>query len=94
MIQSELTRSEARKKALKNLGKFYLVGFCLYLILLFVVSILSPDDILFVHLLAIGFIVITVVALVGFLVVLQILTLFAKSLGAKSDIKFKCDEKD
>ena len=94
MIKRELTRSEARKKVLKNLGKFYLVGFCMYSILLFVVYLISPDDIIFVHFLGFGFLFITVVPILGTLVLGNIFSLFAKVLGAKSDIKFKCDEKD
>ena len=94
MIHSELTRSEVRKKVLKNLGKFYLVGFCMYSILLFVVYLISPDDIIFVHFLGFGFLFITVVPILGTLVLGNIFALFAKVLGAKSDIKFKCDEKD
>ena len=94
MIKSELTRSEARKKVLKNLGKFYLVGFCMYSILLFVVYLISPDDIIIVHFLGFGFLFITVVPILGTLVFFNIFSLFAKLLGAKSDIKFKCDEKD
>ena len=90
MIKTELTRSEARKKVLKNLGKFYLVGFCMYSILLFVVYLISPNDIIIVHFLGFGFLFITVVPILGTLV----FSLFAKLLGAKSDIKFKCDEKD
>ena len=94
MIKSELTRSEARKKVLKNLGKFYLVGFCMYSILLIVVYLISPDDIIFVHFLGFGFLFITVVPILGTLVIGNIFSLFAKLLGAKSDIKFKCDKKD
>ena len=94
MIQTELTRSEARKKVLKNLGKFYLVGFCMYSILLFVVYLISPGDIIFVHFLGFGFLFITVVPILGTLVLGNIFSLCAKVLGAKSDIKFKCDEKD
>ena len=94
MIHSELTRSEARKKVLKNLGKFYLVGFCMYSILLFVVYLISPDDIIFVHFLGFGFLFITVVPILGTLVLGNIFSLFAKVFGPKSDIKFKCDEKD
>ena len=94
MIHSELTRAEARKKVLKNLGKFYLVGFCMYSILLFVVYLMSPDDIIFVHFLGFGFLFITVVPILGTLVIGNIFSLFTKVLGAKSDIKFKCDEKD
>ena len=94
MIHSVLTRSEARKKVLKNLGKFYLVGFCMYSILLFVVYLISPDDIIFVHFLGFGFLFITVVPILGTLVIGNIFSLFTKVLGAKSDIKFKCDEKD
>ena len=94
MIKSELTRSEARKKVLKNLGKFYLVGFCMYSILLFVVYLISPDDIIFVHFLGFGFLFITVVPILGTLVLGNIFSLFTKLLGAKSEIKFKCDEKD
>ena len=94
MIHSELTRAEARKKVLKNLGKFYLVGFCMYSILLFVVYLISPDDIIFVHFLGFGFLFITVVPILGTLVIGNIFSLFSKLLGAKSDIKFKCDKKD
>ena len=94
MIHSELKRAEARKKVLKNLGKFYLVGFCMYSILLFVVYLISPDDIKFVHFLGFGFLFITVVPILGTLVIGNIFSLFTKLLGAKSDIKFKCDEKD
>ena len=94
MIHSELTRAEARKKVLKNLGKFYLVGFCMYSILLFVVYLISPGDIIFVHFLGFGFLFITVVPILGTLVLGNIFSLFAKVFGAKSDIKFKCDEKD
>ena len=94
MIKSELTRSEARKKVLKNLGKFYLVGICMYSILLFVVYLISPDDIIFVHFLGFGFLFITVVPILGTLVLGNIFSLFTKLLGAKSEIKFKCDEKD
>ena len=89
MIHTELTRSEARKKVLKNLGKFYLVGFCMYSVLLFVVYLISPDDIIFVHFLGFGFLFITVVPILGTLVIGNIFSLFAKS-----DIKFKCDKKD
>ena len=94
MIHTELTRSEARKKVLKNLGKFYLVGFCMYSVLLFVVYLISPDDIIFVHFLGFGFLFITVVPILGTLVLGNIFSLFAKVFGPKSDIKFKCDEKD
>tara|TARA_B000000475_G_scaffold247084_1_gene221180 strand:- start:98 stop:382 length:285 start_codon:yes stop_codon:yes gene_type:complete len=94
MIHSELTRAEARKKVLKNLGKFYLVGFCMYSILLFVVYLISPGDIIFVHFLGFGFLFITVVPILGTLVIGNIFSLFSKLLGAKSDIKFKCDKKD
>ena len=94
MIHSELTRSEVRKKVLKNLGKFYLVGFCMYSILLFVVYLISPDDIIFVHFLGFGFLFITVVPILGTLVLANIFSIFAKVLGTKPDIKFKCDEKD
>ena len=89
MIHSELTRAEVRKKMLKNLGKFYLVGFCMYSILLFVVYLISPGDIIFVHFLGFGFLFITVVPILGTLVIGNIFSLFAKLLGAKSDIKFK-----
>ena len=94
MIHSELTRAEARKKVLKNLGKFYLVGFCMYSILLFVVYLISPGDIIFVHFLGFGFLFITIVPILGTLVIGNIFSLFSKLLGAKSDIKFKCDKKD
>ena len=94
MIHSELTRAEARKKVLKNLGKFYLVGFCMYSILLFVVYLISPGDIIFVHFLGFGFLFITVVPILGTLVLGNIFSIFAKVLGTKPDIKFKCDEKD
>ena len=94
MIHSELTRAEARKKVLKNLGKFYLVGFSMYSILLFVVYLISPGDIIFVHFLGFGFLFITVVPILGTLVLGNIFSLFAKVFGPKSDIKFKCDEKD
>ena len=94
MIHSELTRAEARKKVLKNLGKFYLVGFCMYSILLFVVYLISLGDIIFVHFLGFGFLFITVVPILGTLVIGNIFSLFSKLLGAKSDIKFKCDKKD
>ena len=94
MIHSELTRAEARKKVLKNLGKFYLVGFCMYSILLFVVFLISPGDIIFVHFLGFGFLFITIVPILGTLVIGNIFSLFSKLLGAKSDIKFKCDKKD
>ena len=94
MIKTELTRSEARKKVLKNLGKFYLVGFCMYSILLFVVYLISPDDIIIVHFLGFGFLFITVVPILGTLVLFNIFTLFTQLLGAKPDIKFKCDKKD
>tara|TARA_B100001540_G_C15387363_1_gene452842 strand:+ start:251 stop:535 length:285 start_codon:yes stop_codon:yes gene_type:complete len=94
MIKSELTRSEVRKKGLKILGKFYLVSFCMYLLLLLVVYFFSPDDILFVHLLGVGFLFITVVPILGTLVLGNIFSIFAKVLGTKPDIKFKCDEKD
>ena len=94
MIHSELTRAEARKKVLKNLGKFYLVGFSMYSILLFVVYLISPGDIIFVHFLGFGFLFITVVPILGTLVIGNIFSLFSKLLGAKSAIKFKCDKKD
>ena len=92
MIKSVLTRSELRKKGLKILGKFYLVSFCMYLLLFLVVCFFSPDDILFVHLLGVGFLLITVVPILGSLVLFNIFSLLAKTLGAKSDIKFKCNE--
>ena len=92
MIHSELTRAEARKKVLKNLGKFYLVGFCMYSVLLFVVYLISPDDIIFVHFLRFGFLFITVVPILGTLVLGNFFSLFAKVFGPNSDIKFKCDE--
>ena len=66
----------------------------MYSILLFVVYLISPDDIIFVHFLGFGFLFITVVPILGTLVLGNIFSLFAKLLGAKSDIKFKCDEKD
>ncbi len=93
-IRTKLTNSEVRKKGLKILGKFYLVAFCLYLILLFFVYIFSPEDILFVHLLAIGFLLITVVPIVVCIVRANIIILIANALGGKSNNQYKCDDKD
>jgi hypothetical protein len=81
MINSELTRSEARKKGLKILGKFYLIGFCMYLVLLLVVYLISPDDIIFVHFLGFGFLFITVVPILGTLVLANIFSLLANAFG-------------
>ena len=81
MIHSELTRAEARKKVLKNLGKFYLVGFCMYSILLFVVYLISPGDIIFVHFLGFGFLFITVFPALGALVLVNILSLLDNAFG-------------